>query len=175
MLWPDHRDRDELFERLNITGPGVGYIQRTDRDTWIRVKKGFVPDPLLPLVGLNRRLFPMLFGRNDKYAIEIGPIPKGTPISLFSSMDFNGADLAPDQAREQRKKLLRLLLDIKDRLKDGKDIFSDQVIQKQMLAMSKCPDYVINKGHYFGTDLFSEEPGLSDSQKHDLIAFLKTM
>ena len=41
--------------------------------------------------------------------------------------------------------------------------------------MSKCPDYVINKGHYFGTEYFAEEPGLSDSQKRDLIAFLKTM
>ena len=41
--------------------------------------------------------------------------------------------------------------------------------------MSKCPDYVINKGHYFGTDLFTEEPGLTDNQKHDLIAFLKTL
>jgi len=175
MLWPDHRDRDELFQRLGITGAGVGYIQRTDRDSWLRVKKGFVPDPLLPLVALNKRLFPMLFGRNDEYAIEIGPIPKGTPISLFTSMDFTGADLPPAQAKEQRKKLLRLGLDIKDRLKDGKDIFSDQVIAREMLEMSKCPDDVINKGHYFGTDLFTEEPGLSDSQKNDLIAFLKTM
>jgi hypothetical protein len=71
--------------------------------------------------------------------------------------------------------LLRLALDIKDRLKDGKDPFSDQVIAKEMLEMSKCPDYVINKGHYFGTDLFTEEPGLTDNQKHDLIAFLKTL
>ena len=175
MLWPDHRDRDDLFQRLNITGPGVGYIQRTDRDSWIRIKKGFVPEPLLPLVALNRRLFPMLFGRNDQYAIEIGPIPKGTPISLFTSMDFTGADLPPDQAREQRKKLLHLAIDIKKALRDRKDIFSDQVIAKQMLAMSKCPDYVINKGHYFGTEYFAEEPGLSDSQKRDLIAFLKIM
>ena len=37
------------------------------------------------------------------------------------------------------------------------------------------PDYVINKGHYFGTDLSREEPGLSDPEKRALIAFLKTM
>jgi hypothetical protein len=175
MLWPEHRDRDELFERLRISGAGVGIIQRTDRDSWIRVKEGFVPDELRPLVGIGRRLFPMLFGRGEKYAIEIGPIPKGTPVSLFSSMDFTGADLPPDQAREQRKKLLRLLVQIKRTLKDGRDIFSDQNIANAMLGMSKCPDYVINKGHYFGTDLFTEEPGLSDRQKRDLVAFLKTM
>ena len=44
-----------------------------------------------------------------------------------------------------------------------------------MLTMSKCPDMVINKGHYFGTSLFAEEPGLSDAEKRDLIGFLKTM
>jgi len=46
---------------------------------------------------------------------------------------------------------------------------------RAMLAVSKCPDYVINKGHYFGTSLMSEEPGLTDAEKHDLIGFLKTM
>ena len=40
--------------------------------------------------------------------------------------------------------------------------------------MSKCPDYVVNRGHYFGTDYFKEEAGLSDSDKRALIAFLKT-
>jgi hypothetical protein len=43
-----------------------------------------------------------------------------------------------------------------------------------LLAFSKCPDFVVNRGHYFGTDKFSEEPGLSDQQKNDLIEFLKT-
>jgi hypothetical protein len=38
----------------------------------------------------------------------------------------------------------------------------------------KCPDYVVNRGHYFGTDKFSEEPGLSDDDKRALIEFLKT-
>jgi len=46
---------------------------------------------------------------------------------------------------------------------------------ESMLQMSKCPDLVINKGHYFGTGYFPEEPGLSDGEKTDLIAFLKRM
>ena len=87
-------------------------------------------------------------------------------------MDFTGADLPPAQAKEQRKKLLRLALDIKDRLKDRKDPFSDQVIAKEMLDMSKCPDYVINKGHYFGTDYFTEEPGLVDAEGGGHLAVL---
>jgi hypothetical protein len=46
---------------------------------------------------------------------------------------------------------------------------------ERMYSLSKCPDFVINKGHYFGTNLFAGEPGLSDVEKRDLIGFLKTM
>ena len=45
----------------------------------------------------------------------------------------------------------------------------------QLMAISKCPDYVVNRGHYFGTNLAKEEPGLTDADKLALIAFLKTM
>jgi hypothetical protein len=56
-----------------------------------------------------------------------------------------------------------------------------------MLALSKCPDLVVNRGHYFGTAEFNQqaglsedekafgtEPELSDDDKRALIAFLKT-
>jgi len=43
-----------------------------------------------------------------------------------------------------------------------------------MLAVSKCKDFVVNKGHYFGTSYFAEEPGLSDDDKRALIVYLKT-
>ena len=43
-----------------------------------------------------------------------------------------------------------------------------------MLELSKCPDFVVNRGHYFGSDYFKEETGLTDSDKRALIAFLKT-
>jgi hypothetical protein len=56
-----------------------------------------------------------------------------------------------------------------------------------MLSLSKCPDFVVNRGHYFGTAefnnqdglsaderAFGKEPVLSDDDKRALIAFLKT-
>jgi hypothetical protein len=43
-----------------------------------------------------------------------------------------------------------------------------------LLKVSKCPDYVVNKGHYFGTSFFKEEPALSDDDKWGLIEYLKT-
>ena len=52
-------------------------------------------------------------------------------------------------------------------------MFADLV--EPLLELSKCPDFVVNRGHYFGTDLLrSEEPGLSDADKRALIEFLKT-
>ena len=43
-----------------------------------------------------------------------------------------------------------------------------------MLDAEQVSRLVINKGHYFGTNLFAEEPGLSDADKRALIGFLKT-
>jgi hypothetical protein len=43
-----------------------------------------------------------------------------------------------------------------------------------LLALSECPDFVVNKGHYFGTSMFKEEPALSDDDKWALIEYLKT-
>jgi hypothetical protein len=40
-------------------------------------------------------------------------------------------------------------------------------VGEELFALSKCPDYVVNRGHYFGT-------ALGDDDKRALIAFLKT-
>ena len=45
---------------------------------------------------------------------------------------------------------------------------------QELYGFSACPDYVVNRGHYFGTDKFAEEPGLTDGDKSALIEFLKT-
>jgi hypothetical protein len=172
MLWPERRHKDALFTRLNIDGPGVGWIQRTTADSTIRVPKGFIPEHLRGLLGTGQRLFPFLFQNGE---VVIGPIPKGTPVSLLSSMDLLGADLSGAARQAQLRKLLGLLKQLKNELKHGNDPFSNRNVMETMLSMSKCPDLVINKGHYFGTSLFAEEPGLSDTEKRDLIGFLKTM
>jgi len=53
-------------------------------------------------------------------------------------------------------------------------------LEPGLIQFNKCPDFVVNRGHYFGTDMlvgnedFAGEPGLSDSDKKALIEFLKT-
>ena len=172
MLWPERRRTDDLFTKLGITGAGVGWIQRTTTESYLRVPQGYIPDNLRGLLGVGQRLFPFLF-RDGR--IEIGPFPQGTPVSLVTNLDVAGAELPPEQQRAHRERLLALLKTMKRELQRKNDIFTSQQVMRDMLAVSKCPDFVINKGHYFGTGLFAEEPGLSDAEKRDLIGFLKTL
>ena len=57
----------------------------------------------------------------------------------------------------------------------------------RLLKLSKCPDLVVNRGHYFGTTQFNKQDGLSadeksfghepeltDDDRRALIEFLKT-
>ena len=81
----------------------------------------------------------------------------------------------------QAKKVLDLVLKIKHDLKALPKGASDEEARKvfanlrgPLLELNKCPDFVVNRGHYFGTSLFKGEPGLSDADKLALIAFLKT-
>ena len=58
---------------------------------------------------------------------------------------------------------------------DARKAWADVI--DDLIAISACPDYVVNRGHYFGTDKLpaSEgEPGLSDDDKWALIEFVKT-
>ena len=48
---------------------------------------------------------------------------------------------------------------------EARKVFAN--VGEQLFALSKCPDYVVNRGHYFGAQL-------SDADKNALIAFLKT-
>ncbi len=45
-----------------------------------------------------------------------------------------------------------------------------------LIELSKCPDFVVNRGHYFGTSYFKDkdEVPLSNDDKLALIEFLKT-
>jgi hypothetical protein len=55
---------------------------------------------------------------------------------------------------------------------DGRRVFAN--LAEPLLSLNKCPDFVVNRGHYFGTGIGLDEPALSDDDKWALIAFLKT-
>jgi hypothetical protein len=167
LLWPEKRHGNlGVVTASGKTHPGR--VDVTSATTYLRVPKGYLPDFLQPLVGPLSYAQPWLFSEGG---IEIGPIPKGTPINLLSNIDL-----------AQRGKVLQVLTkataDLKSLPRGATDeqaraAFANLV--DPLLAVSKCPDFVVNRGHYFGTDYFGEEPGLSDADKRALIEFLKTM
>ena len=176
MLWPEKREKDPLF--ANENGPGVGFIDRTTVDSYVEIPEAYIPDQLRGLVGLGHRLFPFLVGGSG-YSVKIGPFPKGMPVNLLVSMDLVGTDLSDQERVEHNQRLLTLLTRMKRELKESRDLGATlKNLVDEMLALSKCKDFVVNKGHYFGTSQFQSmepgEPGLSDSDKRALIAFLKT-
>jgi hypothetical protein len=184
MLWPEKREKDPLFT-ANV--PGVGIIDRTTTTSAIRVPVGFIPDNLKGLIDISSRFLPGVF-RQDH--VEIGPIPKGMPVSLLASLDMLGdAAATPGERLQRQQRVAALLIKAKRDLRAlGKDATDEQAratfsnLVPDLLALSKCPDFVVNKGHYFGTEYLNmapfpaavREPGLSDDDKRALIAFLKT-
>ncbi|HEY2815730.1 MAG TPA: hypothetical protein VGK44_01210 [Casimicrobiaceae bacterium] len=167
LLWPEKRGQDPIY--ATASGKKLpGRIDVTPEKTYLRVPKGYLPDFLQPLVGPLSTLKPWLFSEGG---IELGPIPKGTPINLISNIDL-----------EQREKVFdviaRSILVLKSLPRDASDEEAQKAfapLVEPLLGVSKCPDFVVNRGHYFGTEYFSEEPGLSDQDKRALIAFLKTL
>jgi hypothetical protein len=119
---------------------------------------------------MNRQEEP---GQPPQPGLNIGPIPSGTPVNLITNMDLEKTDLA-------LKSVLRLTKDLITLPPNATD---DEVnkhfanAKQDLLNVCKCPDFIVNRGHYFGTDYLpaSEgEPGLTDADKKALIAFLKT-
>ncbi len=173
LLWPEKREHDSL---LGTKVPGV--IDRTTHTSYLRVPAGYLPDALQPLLEPASRVLPWAAKPSG---IEIGPIPKGAPVSLLASLSLTLETTNPAERLRHDEKLLALLLRMKRDLKslppDATDEQANKVFANlvdPLLELSKCPDLVVNRGHYFGTSYFKEEPALSDSDKRALIAFIKT-
>jgi hypothetical protein len=173
MLWPEKRDKDEL---LGDKIPGK--IDRTTQKSYLKISYGYLPDALQSLRGIAR-FFPALLDDKDK-TVQIGPIPEGTPVGLLANLNPLSDSSDPAERLQHDKQVLDLVLKINADLEklppgatdaDARKVFANLV--EQMLTLSKCPDLIVNRGHYFGTDKFPVEPGLSDADKRALIAFLK--
>ena len=125
-------------------------IWRTQNECSLHLRKEFVPKPLRAFAG------------NDGY-VRIGPIPKGTPINLIGNLqpDFRQAVLGI--------KLLKALLKI-HAMNLSPEQGTAELIKAvpELLAANNCPDFIEDKGHYFGTDL-------PDNDKRALIEYLKTL
>jgi cytochrome c5 len=137
LLWPEKR-------------LGKASIWRTQNECNLHLRKEFVPKAL------------RAFADKDGW-LKLGPIPKGTPVNLLANLEpdfgqvatltatlskaliaIHAKNLPPEQARDELVKTV-----------------------PQLLAANKCPDFIEDEGHYFGTDL-------PDEDKRALVEYMKT-
>jgi hypothetical protein len=184
LLWPEKRDHDEGFD---------GIIVRTMARSSVNIPRRSIPVELKSLIdGLRAEPFKRVFDKDGNF--KLGPIPKGFPIGLAA----NYQPLADDATTEEKAaNVLNFALLVKSVLKnwptldpsadDAKQLAWLANIGEPLLKLNKCPDFVVNRGHYFGTAKFNDtdglsddekafgtEPPLSDDDKRALIEFIKT-
>ena len=145
LLWPEKR-------------LGVKSIWRTQHESDLRVPADALPDKF-------RRLFADRLDQDGN--LRLGPIPPNTPISLLANIDPQ-AD--PKQLAQLMQKISAVLEQISAQKLDS--LASTELMKREvaplLFKVSKCPDFVEDRGHYFGVHL-------ADADKRDLIEFLKTL
>jgi hypothetical protein len=176
MLWPEMRRTDPL---LRDKVPGPSWVQRTTTTSYLKVPAGFLPDGGVALMDwapwihhLAHLVLPWVFTSDGD--VMIGPIPKGTPINLISNIQLIAETNHVEDKLEHSKKLITVLKKLKVALASLPPNATDEQASQafgplvtDLISISKCPDYIVNKGHYFGSNL-------QDEDKNALIEFLKT-
>ena len=162
---------------------GIGLLLA--RDNWKRLSRAiFIIATLVTLfigiltnkflnghlkkVNLIAAVLPNSWLNADYQGIDVGPIPRGTPVNLLMSLD---PDLKKfDKVGPALLGLTRALLQINRENLTGEEAY--KVLSAKagpaLMAASKCPDFVLDRGHWFGESL-------TDKEKEALIAFLKTL
>jgi cytochrome c1 len=144
LLWPEKRD--------NI-------IWRTSQECNLQIQAAVMPAFLRDGLKLAGKV------DSDGY-FRIGPIPEGTPINLLANVDPEADPV----------NLVKLCLKLKEAFAKIKlehlDIAATTEVLRTEVApalwkVSKCPDFLEDRGHYFGSEL-------PDADKLALIEFMKT-
>src|SRR5262249_35931742 len=107
------------------------------------------------------------FVNGESGPLEIGPVPAGTPVNLIMNLNPEASmvDLL-EAGFGMTRGFLRIT---KDSLPDGLawQAFKEEAAAP-LMRVSKCPDFVLDRGHWFAEHL-------TDEQKKQLKAFLKTL
>jgi hypothetical protein len=178
MLWPELRDQDSV-----LGGRIPGKIDRTTAQSYLRVPAAYLPGVVQPFVDLGSALMPGVFHSDGpQRGVVVGPFPSGMPVELLANlqMALDGGSTM-DSLRLDRN-LLSAMAGLNSALSEArgksdeqarKIVFASDVVDP-LMKVSKCPDYVVNRGHYFGADGVEGETPLSNSERAALIAYMKT-
>lgn len=145
LLWPEKR-------------LGKDSIWRTSQECQLTIHTGYLPRAL--------RLLLRPHTDDDGY-FRLGHVPQGTPVNLLANVD---PDTDPKELAALFLHVKKALITIKLQNLEGdavKEIMRREVAPA-LWRVSKCPDLIEDRGHYFGTEL-------PDEDKLALIEYLKTL
>jgi hypothetical protein len=176
MLNPETRRKDGLTQV-----PVPGYIYRTTAPSCLMIPSGYVPSWLRRFSGPLHWLAPWAIDKDG--GIALGPLPNDFPVNALTNTKLLPDNDEPDVAGHYWR-LLKAAPTLMRAFKRMGGICSpaalsdpttqataeaavrDTGLIDTLVGLSKCPDYVVNRGHYFGADLSAED-------KDDLIAYIK--
>ncbi|MGH6892391.1 MAG: hypothetical protein ACREEP_09060, partial [Dongiaceae bacterium] len=187
MLWPERRPRDvELGDKVD------GWIDRTDSTSHIFLPVTYISAIREKLGKDGDTLFSTLADADGN--LVLSNIPKGMPVNLLANLKPLAETKDPSDLVKHYVELLKLLVSLKEKVLTAPTGASDEEmrahfasVRDDLMKLNKCPDFVVNRGHYFGTAKFNDNagltdderafgaiPALSDDDKRALIEFLKT-
>lgn len=151
------------IERMLMLKPRVNKIWRTTATSYINIPVAYLQLPPLVIKAI-KDVDPKAFDGNGN--LRLGPIPKGTPVNLISNLDLENPN--PLLTIKAIGSIVKALADIKiQNMNDQQATERLKQVVPDLIAANKCPDFVEDKGHLFGTTL-------PDADKRALIELLKT-
>jgi len=150
---------NESIEKLLLIQPRDHIIWRTTKKSYINIPTSYVP-PALRKVILDPRL------KDSQGNYRIGPIPKNMPVNLLANVDLeNAGDL---KLGRLGLSITAALIEIRlGNLNDEQATARLRDVVPHLMAVNKCPDFIEDRGHLFGTNL-------PEADKRALIELLKT-
>jgi len=140
-------------------------IRKRDNIVWKTSETSYITIPVSYAPKILRQLFSHKDLQDADGNLRIGPIPAGTPVNLLSNTNLEGDPL---KLAKLGVDMTRALLDIKIRKLEGEAATARlREVIPALMAVNKCPDFIEDKGHMFGTQLPKED-------KLALIELLKT-
>jgi hypothetical protein len=170
LLWPARRTHTVRRTREVDTEEG-----KYDGTSALNVYTSALPSSLQLFVGdsLIARSIRTVVGAGALVSdgrVALGPIPAGTPVNLLANINVDKND-----PRFSIRQLLSLLDGVKRRLQQiqGRKLGPEETttllkeLVPNLIQLSTCPDFIVDRGHNFGTNL-------PDADKQALIEFVKT-
>jgi hypothetical protein len=200
LLYPETRAKDLEPGQVAViyeTGFGsylTGIMDTLTMPSYLKIPKGYLPALLFDAI---KELSPSHVCKSDATHqmdgdyLCLGPIPQGVPVNLISNINLEKNKLALAEAVKSLAKGVLEANKVKEAdptkaIAAKRDAFLSVAMQP-LLNVSKCQDFVVNRGHYFGTEYAPDvidgtyrapdgkNRALNSDEREALIDFLKTM